>query len=113
MCRTEFGAWNGCGDPSFISRWLRITERDVRKWWRIGLSAKQIEALEAEARALCKVNGPAARKAVLDRAQALAIRHGPESMRLGRLAACMADQIKENTHDGTTLKHAGNDPERP
>ena len=53
------------------------TERDVRKWWRIGLSVLQIEALEAEARALCDANGPAARKAVLERAQKLGKGHWP------------------------------------
>ena len=95
---------------------LRIIQggANVRKWWRIGLSAQQIEALEAEARALCAdANGPAARKAVLDRAQKLGKQHWQESMQLGRLAAYMADQIKENTPDGTTLIHEGNDPERP
>ena len=86
----------------------------MRKWWRIGLSAKQIEALEAEARALCaNADGPAARKAILERAQVLGKRHWQESMRLGRLAACMAEQIDESTHKGATLNHAGNDPERP
>ena len=86
----------------------------MRKWWRIGLSAQQIEALEAEARALCaNANGPAARKAVLHRAQKLGKKHWQESMRQGRLAACMANQIKESTHKGATLHKAGNDPERP
>jgi hypothetical protein len=83
----------------------------VRKWWRIGLSAKQVETLEAEARALFKVKVGAAREAVLHRAQALAKRHLRESMRLARLAACIEDQTKERTE--ATLNHAGNDPERP
>ena len=83
----------------------------MRKWWRIGLSAKQVETLEAEARALCKVKGAAAREAVLHRAQALAKRHLRESMRLGRLAACIEDQMKERTE--ATLNPAGNDSERP
>ena len=84
----------------------------MRKWWRIGLSAKQIEALEAEARALCaNADGPAARKAVLERAQAFGKRHWQESMRLGRLAACIEDQMKERTE--ATLNHAGNDSGHP
>ena len=86
----------------------------MRKWWRIGLSAKQIGSIEAEARAFCaNANGAAARLAILDRARKLGKHHWQESMRLGRLAACIADQIKENTHHETTLSHAGNDPERP
>ena len=86
----------------------------MRKWWRIGLSAKQIGTIEAEARALCaNANGPAARLAILDRARKLRKQHLHESMRLSRLAACIADQMKEKMHHETTLSHSGNDPERP
>ena len=67
----------------------------MRRWWRIGLKAQEIEALQIEARALCDVNGPAARKVILDRAQSLGKRHWREAMRLSRLAACIADQMKE------------------
>jgi hypothetical protein len=71
---------------------------DVRKWWRIGLPAKQIGSIEAEARALCEnANGPAARKAILDRSKKLRKEHWHASMRLSRLAACIADQTKERT----------------
>jgi hypothetical protein len=74
------------------------SECDVRRWWRIGLTAREIEALQTEARALCEVSGPAARKAVLERAQSLGKRHWRQGMRLSRLAACIADQMKESAH---------------
>ena len=80
----------------------------VRRWWRVGLTAQQIEALEIEARALCDVNGPVARKVILDRARSFGKRNWLEGRRLSRLAACMADQMKESTHKD----HAENDPER-
>ena len=86
----------------------------MRKWWQIGLSAREIESLEAEGRALCvNGNGPAERRAVLSRARSYGRgrRHPLEAMRLGRLAACMADQIKENTQ-AATLNNEGNDLER-
>ena len=68
----------------------------MRRWWRVGLTAQEIEALQTEARALCEVSGPAAGKAVLERAQSLGKRHWREGMRLSRLAACIADQMKES-----------------
>jgi len=86
----------------------------VRKWWQIGLSAREIESLEAEARALfANGDGPAERRAVLSRARSFGRgkRYQLEAMRLGRLAACMADQMKENTQ-GATLNNEGNDLER-
>ena len=67
----------------------------MRRWWRVGLNAQQIEVLQTEARAFCDVNGPAARKVILDRAQSLGKRHWREAMRLSRLAACIADQMNE------------------
>ena len=70
----------------------------ARRWWRIGLSAEQIKSLEAEARALrANGDGPAVRRAVLSRARSFGKRHQPEAIRLSRLAACIADQMKENT----------------
>ena len=69
-----------------------------KKWWQVGLSREQVLALKAEAEMLCRVNGPAARKAVLDRARSFGRRHWREAMRLSRLAACIADQMKESTH---------------
>ena len=86
----------------------------MRRWWRIGLSEREIESLEAEARALCaNGNGPAARRAVLSRARSFGRgkRYQLEAMRLSRLAGCMADQIKENTQ-AATLNNEGNDLER-
>ena len=84
----------------------------MRRWWRIGLTAQQIETLQIEARALCDVNGPVAQKVILDRAQSLGKRHGREAMRLSRLAACIADQMKESSTERATSNHVGNDPER-
>ena len=45
----------------------------------------------------------------LRRARSFGKRHEPEAIRLGRLAACMADQIKENTQ-AATLKDAEKAP---
>ena len=86
----------------------------MRKWWRIGLSAQEIKSLEAEALALCaNGDGPAERRAVLSRARSFGRgrRYQLEATRLSRLAACMADQIKENTQ-AATLNNEGNDLER-
>ena len=66
----------------------------MRKWWRIGLSGREIEAIQSEARALCDVNGTGARCLVLDRARRLGRRHWREAARLSQLAGCMEDELK-------------------
>jgi hypothetical protein len=83
----------------------------ARRWWRIGLSAEEIKSLEAEARAFCaNGDGPGARRAVLSRARSFGKRHSLGAMRLSRLAACMADQIKETPPLAAMLNDAKDAP---